>query len=84
MVDETRMRTGSSSRQGVRKGNKGGKVVTIHIGEGVGDLLPRVRHDRVCGIHKLVEMKFVKKVVGLLSVSVENEGLFSLEGFFVS
>ena len=50
----------------------------------MGDFLPWIRHDQVCGIHKLVKTKFVEKVIGLLSVSVENEGLVSLEGFFVS
>jgi hypothetical protein len=50
----------------------------------VGDLLPRVRHDRVRGIHKLVETEFMKKVVGLLSVSIEDERFFPLEGFIVS
>ena len=50
----------------------------------MGDFLPRVRHDRVRGVHKLVETEFMKKVVGPLSISVEDEGFFSLEGFFIS
>ena len=50
----------------------------------MGDFLPWVRHDWVRGIHKLVKAKFVEEMVGLLSVSIEDEGLFSLEGFFVS
>ena len=28
---------------------------SIHISEGMGKFLPRVRHDRMCGIYKLVE-----------------------------
>ena len=59
-------------------------VRAIHIGESVGDFLPRVRHDRVHGVHELIETEFMKKVVGLLSVSVKDERLFSLEGFVVS
>jgi hypothetical protein len=38
----------------------------------------------VCGIHKLVEAEFMEKVISLASVSVEDERLFSLEGFVVS
>ena len=60
------------------------EVQAAYVGEGVGDFLPWVHHDRVRGIHKLVETEFVKKAVGLLSVSVENRGFFSLEGFLVS
>jgi hypothetical protein len=59
-------------------------VWAIHIGEGVCDFLPWVHHDRMRGIHELVKTKFVEEMVGLLSVSVEDRGFFSLEGFFVS
>jgi hypothetical protein len=38
----------------------------------------------MCGIYELVKTQFMEEVVGLLSVSVEDEGFFSLEGFFVS
>ena len=40
-----------------------------------------VLHNRVCGIHKLVESEFVKESVGLLSVSIKNGWFFSLKGF---
>ena len=56
---------------------------SIHVGEGVGDLLPWVCHDGVHGIHKLIKSKFMKEPVGLLSVSVEDGGFFSLKGFFI-
>ena len=49
----------------------------------MGDLLPRVLHDRVRGVHKLIETEFVKESVGLLSVSIEDGQFFSLEGFFI-
>ena len=50
----------------------------------MGDLLPRVHHDRVRSIHELVEMQFVEEAVGLLSISVKDEGFFSLERLVVS
>ena len=59
-------------------------VWAIHIGEGVGGLLPWIHHDRVCGVHELVKTKFVKELVGLMSISVEDKGFFPLEWFFVS
>ena len=48
------------------------------------DFLPRVRHDWVRGIYELIETQFVEEMVGFLSVSVEDEGFFSLEGFIIS
>jgi hypothetical protein len=45
----------------------------------VGNLPPRIHHDLVRDIHELVEMEFVNKMVGLLSVPVEDEGFFPLE-----
>ena len=45
----------------------------------MGDLLPRIRHDRVRGVHELVEAEFVKEMIGLLSVSVKDKGFFPLE-----
>jgi hypothetical protein len=59
-------------------------VRATHVSESVGDFLPGIHHKWMHSVHKLVEAEFVKKVVGLLSVSVEGEGLLSLEGFFVS
>ena len=58
-------------------------VQPIDVCEGVGDLLPQVLHDWVCGVHKLVETEFVKEPISLLSVSVEDGGFFPLKGFFV-
>ena len=54
-------------------------VQATHIDEGVGDLLPRIRHDWVCGVHELIEAEFVKETIGLLSVSVKDKGFFPLE-----
>jgi hypothetical protein len=34
-------------------------------------------------VHELIKAKLVEKVVGLLSVSVEDRGFFPLEWFFV-
>ena len=59
-------------------------IQAIHIGEGVGDFLPRFHHNWLGGVHKLVKVEFVEESVGLLSVSVKNRGFSSLEGFFVS
>ena len=50
----------------------------------MGDLLPWIRHNRVQGIHELVESQFMEKAIGLLSISVEDGGLFPLEEFFIS
>ena len=47
------------------------------------DLLPRIGHNWVRGVHKLVKAEFVEKSIGLLLVSVEDGGFFSLEGFFI-
>ena len=58
-------------------------VWAIHIGKGMGDLLPWVHHDQVCGIHKLVKAEFMEKSIGLLLISIEDGGFFSLEGFFI-
>ena len=56
-------------------------IRAIHVGEGVGDLLPWIHHDRVCGVYELIETKFVEEVVGPLSVPFEDRGLFPLEWF---
>ena len=48
----------------------------------MGDFLPRVRQDRMRGVHELVKAKFVEEMVGFLLVSIEDERFFSLEGFF--
>jgi hypothetical protein len=37
----------------------------------------------VCGIHKLIKAEFVEEPVGLLSVTVKDGQLLSLEGFLV-
>ena len=50
----------------------------------MGDFLPQVCHNRMCGIYKLVEMEFMKEFVGPLLVSVEDRRFFSLEGFLGS
>ena len=44
----------------------------------MGDFLPQVGHDQVCGIYELKEAKFMKESVGFLLVSVENRGFLSL------
>ena len=54
-------------------------VWATHIGEGVGNLLPRIHHDWVCGVHELIEVEFIKEMIGLLSIPVEDEGFVSLE-----
>ena len=59
-------------------------VWAVHVCQGMSDLLPWVRHDRVCGVYELVKAEFVEEMVGLLSVSVEDKGFLSLERFFVS
>jgi hypothetical protein len=38
----------------------------------------------VCGIYELIKAEFVEEMVGLLLVSIEDEGFFSLERFFIS
>ena len=58
-------------------------IRATHIGEGMGDFLPRVRHDRMCGIHELVKTKFVEEMVGFLSVPVKNRRFLSLEWFSI-
>ena len=59
-------------------------IWSVNVGEGMGHFLPWIRHDGMCSIHKLVMAKFVEEFVGLLSVSIEDRGFFSLEGFFNS
>ena len=54
-------------------------IWATHIGEGVGDLLPRIYHDWVCGIHELIEVEFVKETISLLLVPIEDRGFFPLE-----
>ena len=54
-------------------------VRAVHVSEGVGDLLPRIYHDWVHSVYELIETEFMKKVVGLLLVSFEDGGFFSLE-----
>ena len=49
----------------------------------MGNFLPWVHHDRVCGIHKLVKAEFMEKFIGLLLVSIEDRGFLSLEGLFI-
>ena len=49
----------------------------------MGNFLPWILHDQMCGVHKLVETEFMEESVSRLSVSVEDGGFFSLEGFFV-
>ena len=49
----------------------------------MGDFLPRILHDRVCGVHELVESEFVNESIGLLSVSIKDGWFFPLEGFVV-
>ena len=58
-------------------------VWAAYMGEGMGDLLPWIHHDQVCGVYELVKTEFVKEVIGLLSVSVEDGGFFPLEWFFI-
>ena len=58
-------------------------IWAIHIGEGMGDLLPRVHHDRMCGVHELVKAKLVKETIGFLSVSIEDKGFFPLKWFSI-
>jgi hypothetical protein len=58
-------------------------IWATHIGEGVGDFLPWIHHDRVCSVHKLIESKFVEKMIGLLSISFEDGGFFPLERSFI-
>ena len=48
----------------------------------MGDFLPWIYHDRVRSVHELIETKFVKEVISLLSVSFEDGGFFPLEWFF--
>ena len=45
----------------------------------MGDLLPWIHHDRVRGVHKLIEVEFVKEMIGLLLVPIEDKGFFPLE-----
>ena len=59
-------------------------VRAVHISEGVGDLLPRIHHNWVRSIYELIESKFVEEMIGVLSVSIENRGFFSLEWFIIS
>ena len=49
----------------------------------MGDFLPRIHHDRMRSVHELIETKFVKKMVSLLSVSLKDGGFLSLEWSFV-
>ena len=49
----------------------------------MGDFLPWIHHDRVRVICELIEMKFVKEMVGFLSVSFKDGGFSPLERFFV-
>ena len=58
-------------------------IRATHIGEGVGNFLPWIDHDRVRSIHELVEAEFVKEVISFLLVSVEDWGFFPLEWFFI-
>jgi hypothetical protein len=59
-------------------------VRAIHISERVGDFLPWVHHYWVCSVYELIESEFVEKMIGFLSVSVEDRGFFPLEWFVVS
>ena len=59
-------------------------VRAMHISEGMGDFLPRIDHNWVCGVHELIKAELVKKVVGLSSVPFEDGGFVSLEWFVVS
>jgi hypothetical protein len=59
-------------------------VWALYIGEGMGNFLPQVLHDGVCGIHELIKVEFVEELIGLLSVSVKGGGFFSLKGFVIS
>ena len=38
----------------------------------------------MCSVYELIKVEFVEKVVGLLSVSFEDRGFFSLEWFVIS
>jgi hypothetical protein len=58
-------------------------IRATHIGEGVGNFLPRIHHDQVCSVHELIEAKFMKEAISFLSVSFEDGGFFPLEWFFV-
>ena len=59
-------------------------VWAAHISEGMGDFLPWIHHDWVCSVHELIKAEFVKKMVGLLSVSFEYRGFFPLEWSVIS
>ena len=50
----------------------------------MGNFLPQIGHNQVCGIHKLVEVQLVNKSVGRLSIPIEDGWFFSLKGFFIS
>ena len=49
----------------------------------MGDFLPWIHHDRMHSVHELIETKFMKEMISLLSVSFEDGGFFPLEWFFV-